>query len=76
MARSSYIYIVQNGDGLVLAAFTVKHELSTWLDQNGGRYRNPKSRDDLIGITRIQDGFGYGRAGSVVLSPRTLEPVA
>lgn len=33
MARASYIWIVLNSLGRPMAAFTVKHELQTWLEQ-------------------------------------------
>jgi hypothetical protein len=38
MSRSSYVYVVQRRrleDQEVLAAFTVKHELETWLRKYG-----------------------------------------
>ena len=40
MARSSYIYLVQDKDlnRTPVAAFTVKHELATWLSRNPGNY--------------------------------------
>lgn len=45
MARSTYIYAVfRNGEPT--SAFTVKHELATWLKRNPGEYR----------IFRIGDG--------------------
>lgn len=37
MARATYIYIVTEGNRPV-AAFTVKHELKTWLERNPGDY--------------------------------------
>jgi hypothetical protein len=37
MARSSYVYVVMNGD-IPVAGFTVKHELVTWLGRNPGDY--------------------------------------
>lgn len=38
MARSTYIYFVQGRQGEPVAAFTVKHEMMTWLEQNPGDY--------------------------------------
>jgi hypothetical protein len=38
MARSSYIYLVLGLQGEVEAAFTVKHEMRTWLERNPGDY--------------------------------------
>lgn len=50
MARSQYIYVVEeqhnSGDRLV-AAFTVKHELVTWLKMNTGWNYT---------VTRLRDG--------------------
>jgi hypothetical protein len=69
MARSSYIYVVQNGDGDVVAAFTVKHELVTWQERNEGRFQ----------ITRVRDGGTEQKPwmkypGVVRLNPKTLDP--
>lgn len=63
MARSNYIWAVQDGTGAVVAAFSVKHELQSWLDQ----------QDRLLLVTRVRDG---SRADSqpTQLNPRTLEP--
>lgn len=34
MARSSYVYIVADGLNMI-AAFTVRHELTTWFKRHG-----------------------------------------
>lgn len=39
MARASYVWIVQRWD-TVLAAFTVKHELLTWLKEHDEKWPN------------------------------------
>ena len=54
MARSTYIYLVTGALRLPVAAFTVKHELKTWLARNPGEYE----------FWRIGDG-GYGREPTV-----------
>ncbi len=38
MARSNYIYIV-TGNKNILSAFTVKHELESWLNDNDEFYQ-------------------------------------
>ncbi len=59
MARSTYIYVVEryvdySGETYaVTAAFTVKHEMQTWLDRNPGDYRiwrmsDGASRDPIL----------------------------
>lgn len=50
MARSTYVYVVTDATGTPVAAFTVKHELATWLD------RNPRT----WWITRVRDGVDPG----------------
>lgn len=47
MARSTNVYVVRNLDRYLLAAFTVKHELATWLYRGGHR--------DVI-VHRVEDG--------------------
>jgi len=55
MARSNYIYVVLDRDepllSPLLAAFTVRHELISWLNEH----------DDMKGITvhRMRDGQGW-----------------
>lgn len=52
MARSTYVYIVRLRDGCAtLVAFTVKHELITWLKVR------PHLRD-RIQVMRLRDGVG------------------
>lgn len=58
MSRSQYIYVVQEKDCITpIAAFTVKHELESWLGKTG-RYGDPgvlvwRIRDSDQTITRI-----------------------
>jgi hypothetical protein len=40
MARSDYIYILQNNDGTIMAARTVKHELVGWIKHKCGWSRS------------------------------------
>lgn len=65
MARSTYVYVVQDGRGLVLATFTVKRELATWLKGNVPPFGPPV-------VIRFPDG-GHGR--HVMLNPATLKEV-
>lgn len=57
MARSTYIYIVEEhwDDGhRIVAAFTVKHELVTWLTRNTGRdFRVIRVNDGISSVERI-----------------------
>lgn len=46
MARSENVYVVQDREDMVVAAFTVKHELCTWLYR---RY------DKNVYVTRVED---------------------
>lgn len=48
MARSSYIYVVTE-NGMVSAAFTVKYELVSWLE-------NRKNFGSYIRIVRVRSG--------------------
>jgi hypothetical protein len=50
MARSTYIYLVMD-QGAPVSAFTVKHEMMTWLSRNVGTYT----------IYRISDGIGFNK---------------
>ena len=51
MARSTYIYVVQGeAQGDIWAAFTVKHELESYINSIEG-----DDCDDYI-ITRVKDG--------------------
>ena len=59
MARSTYIYVVTLHEELV-SAFTVKHELATWLSRNKGDYRIWRIADGLYqkrGPTEMTDEF-------------------
>lgn len=71
MARADYIWIVQSVGGDVVAAFTVKHELASWLDRRNAR--SPRTHDEMVGVTRVRDA-DFGSELPVQLNPRTLEP--
>lgn len=56
MARSSYIYMVENPEsGAVLAAFTVKHECVSWLKYQR-RHHYPL---DVWTVMRVPDGRDF-----------------
>lgn len=63
MARSTNVYVVQAASGAVVAAFTVKHELASWLARNGYLYL----------VTRVRDA-DFSSERPVQLNPQTLEP--
>lgn len=50
MARSLHVYVVLNDEGMPYAAFTVKHELVTYLRRLG------ESVEYLAGVVRLRDG--------------------
>jgi hypothetical protein len=54
MARSPAVWIVVNDIGIPVAAFTVKHELCTWL----WKFENPQSIDHLHGW-KVTDGVRH-----------------
>lgn len=55
MARSRYIYIVENPEaGAVLASFTVKHECCTWLTRQAETYEIKRWT-----VMRVPDGEGF-----------------
>jgi hypothetical protein len=60
MARSTYIYLALGRQGEVEAAFTVKHELVTWLEHSQGDYE----------LWRIPDG-GHGEPSRLELQHHT-----
>lgn len=64
MARSSYVYVVQDNHenfcGPVLAAFTVKHECRSWIVQTYGE--DPAALPCTLGVLRFADG----RRGPIV----------
>lgn len=70
MARSSYIYLVQDPDTLKpKASFTVKHELETYLD---------KTTRQVV-VTRLRDGAPVQHEWQkfqpiTPLDPETLKP--
>jgi hypothetical protein len=48
MARSSYIYIVRDfNNGVIVAAFTVKHEMETFVANNPDEYTVYRCRDGV-----------------------------
>lgn len=60
MSRSDYVYVVEyrNMSGsLLVAAFTVKHELCTWL------YR--RASKDGLHVTRVPDGSTVGDGAKI-----------
>lgn len=66
MSRSTYIYAVTDSAGAPIGAFTVKHELERALSELRDR--------QLVGVTRMRDGYlGLG-ALPVELDPVTLKP--
>ena len=52
MARSPAVWVIIDTTGQPVAAFTVKHELCTWL----WKYENPQSLDHLRGW-KVADGI-------------------
>ena len=50
--RSSYIYVVLGEEDMVLSAFTVKHELVSWL-------RREKIQPGDVAIYRAADGINW-----------------
>lgn len=62
MARSTNVYVVQDPSGAVVTAFTVKHELASWLARRGQQFL----------VTRVRDADA-GSDRPVQLNPRTLE---
>lgn len=54
MARSSYIYIIEHNipdaDHPIIAAFTVKHECKTWLEECDNPYKH-----EFV-VKRFRDG--------------------
>lgn len=65
MARSTYVYVVQNEHDAVIAVFTVKRQLEHWLS-------NPAGPQGMVLVTRHRDASPGTRP--VILNPRTLEP--
>lgn len=66
MSRSTYIYTVQDDEGVVIGAFTVKHELKTALEKHW-------EIEGLVRVTRTRDGEIGPRAQRVEMNPITLE---
>ncbi len=58
MARSSYIYLVYDGESLA-GAFTVKHEMYSWIANQ--KFNN------LPRILRIQDGVYQKKGASIMV---------
>lgn len=75
MARSQYVWLVYGGTaGKVIAVFTVKHELSGWLDRRYGPADHRDMRTAPIGVCRFRDSHHHPDDIPVWLNPRTLEP--
>jgi UTP-glucose-1-phosphate uridylyltransferase len=55
MSRSDYIYVVQDEDNAVIAAFTVKHELESWLKHHrrADMVLRVRARDQQIAVDRV-----------------------
>jgi hypothetical protein len=68
MARSAYIYVVTDGPvGPPVAAFTVKHELLTWIE------RQPPARPQYLNFWRLPDNPAVAeRLGMTPNLPREL----
>lgn len=66
MARSSYIYVVQDlwrADGVV-AAFTVKHGLETWIRKRGGLHHTRVIRIRAVDQQRyIMEALDFDHIG-------------
>ncbi len=54
MARSSHIYLVRRYDKIV-GAFTVKHEMVSWLERHN-LFGRPAMRPSGMTVDRIVDG--------------------
>jgi len=54
MARSPAVWVVVNTTGIPVAAFTVKHELCSWL----WKFENPQSITHLHGW-KVLDGYRH-----------------
>jgi hypothetical protein len=59
MARAHSIWVVVDG-GVPVAAFTVKHELVTWLNRYG-----PDARS-YFKLYKIRDGIGWPDSQSMI----------
>lgn len=55
MARADYVWIVRDSLGDLLAAFTVKHELVTWLRRRTTGWEHTQLRESWT-IDRMRDG--------------------
>jgi len=54
MARSTYVYVVVDDNGIPFVACTVKHELLTLLDSGAMDY--VRRRPDRYTVWRVRDG--------------------
>jgi hypothetical protein len=68
MARARYVWVVQNIDGVLVAAFTVRYELVNWLSSRR------QGMLPLLLVTRI-DTHSWPQK-TIELNPKTLEPSA
>jgi len=69
MPRASYVYVVRL-TGTLVAAFTVKHELVTWLRV---RLAEAPHLEDLYRVTRLRDGQGPETALSMGTARRVID---
>lgn len=70
MARSSYIWVVLSPTSMPVGAFTVKHELESFLDRTSRDVRLFRIRD---GQTQQQPWMKYNLIEQ--LDPKTLKPI-
>lgn len=69
------VFLVESADGRPLGIVASEAELNAWLDQDGGRRRNPRTRDDMVGISVVRIGADFLGQPRRALNPRTLKPV-
>lgn len=55
MARSSYIYVVIDNFEGIIAGFTVKHEMKTWVERNPGDYTFMRLPDGGVGPGSVME---------------------
>jgi hypothetical protein len=73
MSRAHSIWIVRTHDHALLAAFTVKHELDTWLTRTYAPHGERTSANCPVLIDRVGDGGTYLRDNRpVAINPNTL----
>jgi hypothetical protein len=79
MGRPTNLWVVQDKDDVIVAAFSVKHELQTYLEL-------PQNLPEMFNITYVPNGYqlnytpdggyvyNYGKV-PVKVDPRTLKPL-